>query len=299
MNVNLIGVPIHLGSDIEGVNLGPEKLREKDIISTIKRNSHNIYDLGNIYVKKVQDEDKFSSHKKMKYIDTIVDVNTNLAHQVYSSLTSGSFPFVIGGDHSLGLGSLAGASKYFTDIAVIWIDAHGDINTYETTPSGNVHGMPLAAAMGLGYAKLINLYYEGAKVKSKNVYIIGARDLDEGELKLIQELHLNVWTTSDIRQKGVETVIKEVLKTLKDKNTKNVHLSFDIDCLDKSLVPGTGTPVSEGIEVFEAKYILETLTSSGLVKSMDFVELNTLLDKEDSTAEIAIELIDHAFKNLR
>ncbi len=126
--------------------------------------------------------------KKIKYLDAIVNTNNNLSHLVYSSLTSKSFPFIIGGDHSLGLGSIAGASRYFDDLAVIWIDAHGDINTHETSPSGNAHGMPLAAAMGIGEDSMVNVYYNKAKVKPNNVYIIGARDLDEGEIELAKKI---------------------------------------------------------------------------------------------------------------
>jgi arginase len=299
MNINLIGVPIYLGSDIKGVNLGPEKLRERDIISVIKKNNHVVYDLGNIYVKEEEESNKFSSHKRMKYIDTIVEVNSNLAHQVYTSHTSGCFPFVVGGDHSLGLGTIAGSSKYYSDLAVVWVDAHGDINTHETSPTGNVHGMPLAAAMGIGYEKLINLYYDGIKVHSDNVFIIGARDLDEGELQLIEKLNLNVWTTEDIKTKGVEKVMEEVQQQLNKRAIKNIHMSFDIDCLDKSLVPGTGTPVEYGLSVNEARYILKDLLQTGLIKSMDFVELNAMLDNEDVTADLAVDLIDWCFKNLK
>lgn len=299
MNINIIGVPIHLGCDINGVDLGPEKLREKDIIEVIKKNDHQVYDLGNIFVKEEKESDKFNSHEKMKYIDTILEVNTELAEKVYNSLSSDIFPFIIGGDHSLGLGSIAGASKYHPDLAVIWVDAHGDINTHETTPSGNVHGMPLAASMGLGHEKLVNLYFNDIKVKKDNVFIIGARDLDEGELQLIEKLNLNVWTTQDIKAKGIETVMLELQRRLKVQGIKNVHMSFDIDCLDKALVPGTGTPVAKGLNLYETKYILKDLLQTGLIKSMDFVELNTLLDEEESTVSIAIDLIDWSFKHLR
>ena len=299
MNINLIGVPLHLGCDVKGVNLGPEKLREKDVINVIKKNNHTVYDLGNIYVKEVDESNKFCSHDRMKYIETIVEVNNNLAAQVYNALNSGNFPFVIGGDHSLGLGSIAGASKCFIDLAVVWIDAHGDINTHETSPTGNVHGMPLAAAMGIGHPELVNLYYRGVKVCPDNVFILGARDLDEGELQLIEKLKLNVWTTEDIKTKGVASVMTELNARLKELDINDIHMSFDIDCLDKALVPGTGTPVANGLTVEEAKYMLKDLLQTGLVKSMDFVELNTLLDKDDYTISTAIDLIDWSFKNLK
>lgn len=299
MNINMIGVPVCFGSDKDGVNLGPEKLREKEVINIIKRNNHNIYDLGNIYVKEAKEEEKYASHEKMKYFDAIVEIDTNLAQQVNNAIHSGNFPFVIGGDHSLGLGSIAGSSKYFENMGVIWIDAHGDINTPETSPSGNVHGMPLAAAMGIGHEKLVNLYYEGAKVKPENVFIIGARDLDKGEIELAKELNLNLWTTKKIKSEGVKKVMAEAMDRLKERGIKHAHLSFDIDCLDKSLVPGTGTPVPEGLDLEEVKYILKTFMQSKLITSMDFVELNTALDKDDITADRTIGLIDWTFKYLQ
>lgn len=298
MNINIIGVPLYFGSDIAGVNLGPDKLREKDIVSVIKKNNHEVYDLGNIDVEEVEENSKFSSHEKMKYLDNIVKVNALLAEKVYHSLLENCFPLVIGGDHSLGLGSISGASKHFDELGVIWIDAHGDINTHETTPTGNIHGMPLAAAMGIGHEKLVNLYYKGVKVSSDNIFIIGARDLDEGELQLIERLNLNVWTTEDIQKSGISPVMTEVLERLHAQGLKNIHISFDIDCLDKALVPGTGTPVENGLTIEEAKYILKSLLQTGLIKSMDFVELNALLDRDDSTAGIAVDLIDWTFKNL-
>lgn len=296
MNVSIIGVPIFFGSDRKGVEFGPETLRENNIVDIIKNNGHIVYDLGNLHVPNVKKEDKFSSHNNMKYLSPIIEVNTNLAHQVYASLASGSFPFVIGGDHSLGLGSISGSSKYFDNIAVVWIDAHGDINTPETSPTGNIHGMPLAAAMGIGYEDLTNIYYDGIKVKPENVYIIGARDLDEGEIELISKFKLNVWSTKDVKVKGHEKVMEELINDLKSKNLENVHVSFDIDCIDASLVPGTGTPVNKGMSIEEVKYILKFLMKSNYVKAMDFVELNSFLDKNDTTLNLALELINFIFE---
>lgn len=298
MNINLIGVPIFFGSDKKGVELGPNKLREKNIVNVIRNHNHKIFDLGNLHVDDVPDERKFSFHPNMKYLEPIIETNRNLAHFVFSSLKSGSFPFIVGGDHSLGLGSISGASKYFDNLAVIWVDAHGDINTYETSPSGNVHGMPLAAAMGYGYDELTNLYYEGKKVKSENVFLIGARDLDAGEQAMIKNMNLNVYSTEDIKNKGIESIMNSVYEKLKSNNVSSVHLSFDIDCLDSSLVPGTGTPASHGMDLAEGKYLIKSLMESKLVKSMDLVELNPLLDKEDTTANLVMELIDYTFTYL-
>ncbi|MBB6218084.1 arginase [Anaerosolibacter carboniphilus] len=296
MNISLIGVPMNYGCDREGAQYGPEKLREKKIVEVIKKYNHSIYDFGNLYVPKVSEEEKYAFHKKMKYLKPIVEVNTNLAHNVYSALAAGNFPFVIGGDHSLGLGSIAGASKFYDNLAVVWIDAHGDINTHETSPSGNVHGMPLAAAMGVGCPSLTDVYYKGIKVKPQNVFIIGARDLDEGEIQLAKEKNLNLYTMDDIKTIGVNAMVEEITRKLKENNVEAVHMSFDLDALDSEIVPGTGTPVRDGMTMDEVKYVFKHLMDTQLVKSMDLVELNTHLDQDDVTAEVAIELVDWAFQ---
>lgn len=298
MNINLIGVPIFFGCDKKGVDLAPNKLREKNIAQIIRNNNHTVYDFGNLYVPEKKECDKFSAHKNMKYIDSIIDVNTNLAHTVYSSLKSESFPLIIGGDHSLGLGSISGASKYYNNLAVIWVDAHGDINTHETSPSGNVHGMPLAAAMGIGHNTLTKLYFEDRKVDPKNVFIIGARDLDNGELQLIEDHKLNVYTTEEVQKRGVEDILNDIKEILIKNKVDAVHLSFDIDSIDPKFLPGTGTPVENGLTVNEAKFILKYLLKTKLIKSMDFVELNTELDKGNDTIEFCVEIIDYISKYL-
>ncbi|MBV7276271.1 arginase [Clostridium thailandense] len=295
MNISLIGVPIFFGSDKKGAEFGPRKLRDKNIISVLTQDNHTVYDCGDIYVENIPEEKKYDFHPTMKYLKPIVEVNTNLAHQVYSALCSGSFPLIIGGDHSIGLGSLSGTSKFYDDIAVIWIDAHGDINTHETSMTGNVHGMPLAAAMGLGFEELIDLYNKGCKVKPENIFIIGARDLDLGEKELIKTHNLTVFSTEDVQKIGVEKIMKIIHSKLIDRGIKAVHLSFDIDCLDPNFVPGTGTPVTRGMNVIETKYMLKYLMETKLIKSMDFVELNPILDKDDKTADLCIDLLSWTF----
>ncbi|WP_040212109.1 arginase [Clostridium polynesiense] len=300
MNINLIGVPLFLGCDKPGVEKGPNNLRENNILQIFKNHNHEVYDLGNLYVPSFEIDDKFCDHNNMKYLSQIVGVNTNLAHLVYSSLKSGSFPLVLGGDHSLGLGSLSGVSKYFgSDLGVIWFDAHGDINTFETSPTGNVHGMPLAAAMGLGHEHLTDLYYQGIKVKPENVFIVGARDLDEGELKLIEDFSLNLWTTNDIKEKGIKKICEELKSAVKKSGVRNIHLSFDIDSLDSTLVPGTGTPVGNGLNYYEVENILKEILSLKMVKSMDFVEFNPVIDKNDLTLNNCIKLLNFIAENLR
>ena len=190
MNISIIGMPLFYGCDKPGVEKGPEELRKNNLIDIFQEN-HNVYDLGDIEVEKVNAEDKFLSNSKLKYLDQVVSANNRLAAKVLSALENNTLPLTIGGDHSLALGSIAGASKFLgNDLAVIWIDAHGDINTDETSPSGNIHGMPLAASMGIGYNKLTSIFFDNLKIKPENVFILACRDLDAGEIALIDKLNM-------------------------------------------------------------------------------------------------------------
>lgn len=283
MNINLIGVPINYGCDRDGVEFGPNKLRKSGIIEGLESNGKKVYDMGNLCIPTIDENDKYKWHDKMKYLKPVVDVNRNLAHLVYSSLNSNSFPLVIGGDHSLGLGSISGASKYFKNMAIIWIDAHGDINDGETSPSGHIHGMPLAGAMNVGHPDLTDLYYPGQKVRPENVYIIGARDLDPGEVILAKNLNLNLYEMETIRKLGLENQLEDVIQKIKKSGVDGVHLSFDIDCLDPSIVPGTGTPVKDGFTLEEGNTIFKYLLNSRLITSMDFVEYNPKIDDKSNT----------------
>jgi arginase len=300
MNINVIGVPTFYGCDKLGPQLGPDKLREKGLISKIKQYNHNVFDIGNIYVKKVDESEKLSSHPDMKYFEALVDINTNLAHVVNCSLTSNYFPFIIGGDHSIALGSISGVSKFFNkNFAIVWFDAHGDINTFETSESKNVHGMPLASLMGYGHSTLKNLYYNETKIREDNVYHIGGRDIDLGEKEFIQKTNMNMYYPKDLVEKGLDSIIDSILNSLHSKNIDAIHISFDLDFIDSKYVPGTGTRVDNGFTVYESKYLLSKLAKSGLVKSMDLVELNPMLDIDDTTADIAMDIIDTVFKNLK
>lgn len=301
MNISIISMPIFYGCDNPGVENGPKILIDNNILNIFKEN-HKVIDMGDVYVKHADAINKYASNKKMKYLDEVIHSNIGLADKVYCALENNTLPLTIGGDHSLALGSIAGASKYYgnDNVAVVWVDAHGDLNTDETTPSGNIHGMPLAASMGIGHESLTNLYFNGQKVKPENIFLIGARDLDQGELELIDEYNLNIWKIQDIHHKGIDTVLNEFKAIIKDRNINNIHLSFDIDGLDPSCVPGTGTPVDDGLTFIEGKNILETVLGTNLVRSIDFVEFNQSLDKNNRTIETCTELlkiISNSLKN--
>lgn len=292
MNISIIDMPIFYGCDRIGVENGPKVLRENNLINIFEKH-HNVYDMGEVHIENILSLDKYKSSSKMKYLKEIVDSNNNLAKKVYEALENSTMPIVIGGDHSLALGSIAGSSKFFNeDIAVIWIDAHGDLNTSETSPTGNIHGMPLAASLNIGDDNLTNIHSNNAKLKPENVFLLGCRDLDEGELKLLDELDINIWTMEDIKDLGINNVIKELLNSLHKKGIKNIHLSFDIDSLDPSYVPGTGTPVESGLTFSEGKLLIESILNTSLVKCIDFVEFNPDIDNNSRTLETCIELLN-------
>ena len=291
MKISIIDMPLYYGCDNPGVEKGPKVLRENNLLDIFNK-SHEVCDMGEVHVKNVSSNDKYAANAKMKYLDEVVRSNNGLADKVYESLKNSSLPLIIGGDHALAIGSIAGSSKFFEqDLADVWVDAHGDINTPENSPSGNIHGMPLASSMGIGHEILTNVYYSGQKVKPENVFLLGCRDLDLGELEIIKEYNLNVWTMKDIKTKGIKTILIELLEAIKKSNVKNIHFSFDVDSLDPSYVPGTGTPVEDGLSFSEGKEVIETIINTSLVRSMDFVEFNPTLDNNQRTLETCLELL--------
>lgn len=291
MNISIIDMPIFYGCDNPGVENGPKVLRENKLLDIFNKR-HQVCDMGEVHIKNVSSNDKYAANAKMKYLDEVIRSNVELGDKVYESLSNSYLPLVIGGDHSLALGSIAGSSKFFKDdLAIIWVDAHGDINTPETSPSGNIHGMPLASSMGVGDKILTNLYFDGIKVKPENVFLLGCRDLDLGELELVKNKNLNLWTMEDIKNKGIQVVLKELIEALNKTKVNNVHLSFDIDALDPSYVPGTGTPVKDGLAFSEGKIVIETILDTSLVKAIDFVEFNPALDKNSRTLETCLEML--------
>lgn len=293
MKINVIGVPLNLGCDCEGVERAPNHLRERGLIPLIRANGHRVFDMGNMYVPPVNESDKFVRGNSMKYLDVIVEVNNNLAELVYDTLRGGAFPLVIGGDHSLGLGSASGVGKCYDDFGIIWLDAHGDINTSETSPSGNIHGMPLSALMGMGSEELVNIYSPGNKVNPQNVFLVGTRSLDKGELDLIQSEQLSIYTMETIRLKGIRFVAEDIKRKLKERKIRNLHFSIDVDSIDPRFAPGTGTRVPEGLMPDEFREFVDAMLATNQVKSMDLVELNPSLDTNELTTNLSLQIIDY------
>ena len=298
MKINVIGVPLNLGCDRKGVEKAPNYLRERGLMSLIRSHGHKAFDLGNLYVPPVTEEEKYLKGSRLKYLDVIVEVNNNLAELVYDTLRGGAFHLVIGGDHSLGLGSASGVGKCYDDFGIIWLDAHGDINTGETSPSGNIHGMPLSALMGLGSEELVNVYSPGNKVLPQNVFLVGTRSLDEGEWALIEEQHLSVYTMDTIREKGIAFVAEDIKNKLRERKIRNVHFSIDVDSIDPSYAPGTGTQVPEGLIPSEFEEFVSHMLSTNLIKSLDLVELNPELDSDDKTTNLCLSVIDYITSRL-
>lgn len=299
MDINLINVPLKYGSGKDGVDLAFEKMYQSGLLDLINNDKHQLANLIKIDVKNVLKQDKYKDSVNLNYLNIVSDVNEKLAKTVYQSLKDHKFPFVIGGDHSVAIGSIAGASHYYKKLAVIYIDAHGDFNTTKTSPSHNIHGMPLAASMGLKDAPLTNVLYKGQKLNPKNLYHIGGRDFDEGEIDIIKKLNLDMYTMDKIEDSGLNNILDEVIVKIKSQSYAGVHLSFDIDSLDAGLVPGTGYPVINGFTLEEIKLILSKFLHTGFVTSIDFVEYNPLLDDDSKiTLKNSLTIIKYMLDSL-
>lgn len=294
MKLSIIGVPTYYGCDNDGTQYSPEKLRNANIIKLIKDNGEiEVADLGDIDVIEMMEKDKFKNEKNIKYFESIYDLNLKLSKAVDDAMDNSDFTLILGGDHGIGLGSITGASKHSQNLGVVWIDAHGDFNTSATSPSKNFHGMPLACLCGHGDSRLVNLYYEGVKIKEESVFHIGGRDIDEGEQKLIDNSKVNLYDKKVIGKIGLEDVVDDIIKKCREQELDGIHISLDIDFMDKFIVEGTGTRVAGGYTVEDTKYILRRLMETGIVKSMDFVEFNPRLDVNDNTLEICKDLLSY------
>lgn len=295
MKIHILGVPMDLGADRRGVDMGPSAIRIAGVAEKLRSLGHTVVDEGDILIK--PPEQQRISNEKLKYLPAIVRACTLLSAKVEKVMQNGSFPLVLGGDHSIALGTIAGISAFCRPrnekIGVLWIDAHGDLNTHETTPSGNIHGMPLAVAVGLGALELTSVGGDQRKVDPKNVVLIATRELDEGERKHIKQLGINIFTMEEIDKNGMSVVINKALRKLRD--VRWLHVSFDLDAVDPSVAPGVGTPVKGGLNYREAHLIMETLNETGRMTSLEVVEVNPILDNRNQSAEFAVELIQSGF----
>ena len=290
--ISVIGLPMDLGQTRRGVDMGPSAIRYAGVVERIQQLQLEVEDLGDIIVGRPGTSEEAGSN--LKNLSLVSKGNAQLAARVDEIICSGSFPLVLGGDHSIAIGTLAGISKHYESLGVIWYDAHGDLNTEETSPSGNIHGMPLAVSIGLGHPDLVNLHGYAQKVKPENIVIIGARSLDEGEKVLIRDKGIKVYTMHEIDRLGMTKVMEECIEYLRDK-TDGVHLSLDLDGVDPAEAPGVGTPVLGGISYRESHLAMEMLAESELITSAEFVEVNPVLDERNKTAIVAVALMGSLF----
>jgi len=290
MNIDVIGVPVDFGANRRGVDMGPSAIRYAGLKHAILNLKINYTDLGNIDVPVAENEYQDNSIK-LKYINEINNINKALSEKVSESLLAGNIPLVLGGDHSIAVGTIFGVQRVLKNTGVIWMDAHGDFNTAETTTSGNLHGMSLAAATGTGVFEMTafknaNINY----INPEKVAIVGARSLDEGEVKLLKTSGVTVFTMEDIDMLGMKEVMHRTLNIV-EAGTEGFHLSFDIDVISPSEAPGVGTPVIGGLTYREAHLAAEILSRSQKLRSMEFVELNPIMDHANVTGNLVVSLI--------
>jgi len=289
LNVSIIGVQTDFGQTRRGVDMGPSAIRYAGVVEKLQEIGHPVQDEGDIRItRKSSIENK---NAKLLNLEEVIEVSTVLAEKVHHVLQQQRFPLVLGGDHSVAIGTLAGLGEHFQNLGVIWFDAHVDLNTPETTPSGNIHGMPLAISLGLGHERLVTIRDYAPKIRAENIIIIGARSIDPGERLFIKEKGIKVFTMHEIDLLGMSRVMEDTIHYLEAQGVDGVHLSLDLDSIDPLYTPGVGTPVPGGIAYRESRLAMEMLHASGLVTSAEFVEVNPILDERNRTADVAVALI--------
>jgi arginase len=290
--IRIIGVPMDLGQSRRGVDMGPSALRGAGLQARIKQLGLTVEDIGNLEVK--QPEEMQVGEKRAKYLQEIAETCQDISKAVQKSLEEGFLPLVLGGDHSIAVGVAAGVSAHFRkekkQIGYIWLDAHGDMNTPESSPSGNIHGMPLAAIMGFGAPELVDLGGFHPKAEPGNIVIVGARDLDAQERKIVKKSGIHVFTMRDIDERGMREVMSEALKYAMD-DTEGVAVSLDMDFVDPADAPGVGTPVRGGVTYREAHLAMEMIADSEAMVSLEVVEINPIIDEHNRTALLGVELV--------
>ena len=294
--IRVIGVPLDLGQSRRGVDMGPSAVRVAGLEARLEALGHVVEDGGNVSVAIA--EQKKEGHPHAKYLKEITATCVKHAELMIKTLESGKVPIVLGGDHSVAAGTVAGVAEFYRrqnqKIGLIWIDAHSDINTPESSPSGNVHGMPLAAIMGLGPPELANILNFSPKVSPENCVLVGVRDIDAIEKENIRKAGIEVFTMRDIDERGMRSVMEDALR-MAGRGTAGYHISLDMDWVDPEDAPGVGTPVRGGATYREAHLAMEIIADDGRMLSFEIVEVNPVIDEHNRTAELAVELTLSAF----
>jgi arginase len=294
--IRIMGVPLDLGQSRRGVDMGPSAVRVAGLEARLEELGHVVEDGGIVAV--AIPEQKTVGDPNAKYLKEITATCTKLADLVLKTLDAGVVPLVLGGDHSVAAGTVAGVSEFYRRqnqrIGLIWIDAHTDINTPESSPSGNVHGMPLAAITGLGPPELSHIYNFSPKVNPDNCVLVGVRDIDAVEKENVRRAGIEVFTMRDIDERGMRTVMEEALRAA-GRGTVGYHVSLDMDWIDPEDAPGVGTPVRGGATYREAHLAMEIMADHGRMLSFEIVEVNPVIDEHNRTADLAVELALSAF----
>ncbi len=291
MRIRILGVPLDLGQERRGVDMGPSAVRAAGLNSVLQSLGHQVEDAGNLHVK--NPEEQHYGDRRAKYLNEIAETCQEVARGVYQTLEAGSFPVSLGGDHSIAIGTQAGVAKSYRDrdqrVGLLWIDAHADMNTPETSPSGNVHGMPFAATLGFGPEALTKIFGFSPKAQAQNCVLVGARDLDSRERRTVKQSGAHVFTMRDIDEHGMRAVMKRSL-ALVTEGTAGFVVSLDMDVVDPDEAPGVGTPVRGGITFREAHLAMEMIADSGKMLGLEIVEINPILDVLNKTAILGVGL---------
>ncbi|MGD0273919.1 MAG: arginase [Gaiellaceae bacterium] len=288
--VVVIGAPLDLGAGRRGVDMGPSAIRYAGLERRLEQMGLQVEDWGNVQTPVVEATSLSDEHAR--FLPEVMAICEQVARLVHKALDQGAFPLVLGGDHSIALGSLGALASVNGPGGVLYVDAHGDLNLPETSPTGNVHGMVLSAALGLAGSGFESKEWPLPMVQASRIVVVGARSFDEPERQLVRELGVKVYTMSDIDRLGLEQVMGRALDDVS--GTGFVHVSFDMDAVDPEAAPGVGTPIRGGLSYREAHLALELVAESGLAGSLDIVEVNPILDRENATAKLAVELVASA-----
>lgn len=283
--VDLIGVQMDLGAGTRGVSMGPLAIRYNNLVDNIEKLGYRCNDKGDLIPKATG-----ATLENMRFYEQVHDINEKLYHETMDTLKKGNFPVILGGDHSVAAGSISATSKFYGNIGLIWVDAHGDWNNEETTLTGNMHGMPFSAVCGCGPECMVDFGQEPVFVNTKNCVHIAARDIDPLEKQRMHENNITVFSIADIDRMGMPKVIEKAIE-IASEGTIGIHVSFDVDAITPESAPGTGSLVHSGLTLREAFYLVETLSASKKVIALDMVEVNPMLDVENTTGMIASELV--------
>ena len=296
MIIHILGVPMDLGSGRRGVDMGPSAIRIAGLAERLTELGHKVVDEGDVGIRNMEALKVGDVHAR--YLAEIARASRLVCAKVERIVAKDHFPLVLGGDHSISVGTVSAiagaASREGKKVGLLWVDAHGDINTPETSPSGNIHGMPVAALLGEGPDELISIGGAVPKVDPRNVAMVAIRSLDEGEKLRLKRYGIEVHTMSEVDRIGIDEVMKRALARVGD-GTDRVHVSFDLDAVDPTVAPGVGTPVKGGLDYREAHFLMEMLSASGVMTSLEVVEANPILDDRNASAAFAVELVQSAF----